>query len=102
MAHGLTTIGNPDDGFTSVEIELDGEYAGRVFELESGWYVQMVALERLADPAVVDAIIAAKERLIRYVNRKGGDFPADATRGGISLWLMQRDDGEGFTVSTDV
>src|SRR5436305_431658 len=95
----LTTTGNPDDGFTAVEIEIDGEYVGRVFELASGWYVQFDEPERLRDAKCVEAVLAAKEHLLHYVNRKGGDFSEDASRAGVSLWLMQRDDGKGFTLT---
>jgi hypothetical protein len=98
MAYGLTTVGSSDDGFTSVEIELDGEYVGRVYELESGWYVHLSTFEHLSDPEFITAVVAAKASLLHYVNRKGGD-PTGATRAGMSLWLLQRDDGGGFTVS---
>ena len=98
MSYGLTTVGNPDDGFTSVEIELNGEYAGRVFELDSGWYINLPMIERLSEPECIEAVAAAKARLLHYVNRKGGTFPTDATRAGVSLWLMQRDDGGPFTM----
>ena len=98
MAFELTTIGAVDDGFTSVEFAVDGEYIGRVFELESGWYVHILAIERLAEPECMRAVAAAKERLLHYVNRKGGEFPPDASRAAVSLWLMQRDDGGVFNV----
>ena len=39
MPYKHTIVGNPDDGFTSAEIEDDdGVYRGRVFELDDGWY----------------------------------------------------------------
>jgi hypothetical protein len=98
MPYGLTTTGNPDDGFTAVEIEIDGEYVGRVFELESGWYVHVQKPEDLQKSECVQAVLAAKERLLHYVNRKGGEFPEGTSRAAASLWLMQRDDGKGFTV----
>lgn len=100
MAYRLTTTGNPDDGFTAVEIEVDGAYVGRVFELESGWYVHVQQPEDLLNPECVQAVLAAKERLLHYVNRKGGELPEDTSRAAASLWLMQRDDGKGFTLPT--
>jgi hypothetical protein len=46
-----------------------------------------------------DASIAeAKERLIHYVNRLGTDPPEGLTLGGLSLWLMQKDDGTAFGI----
>ena len=97
----IVIAGRPDDGFTSAEVYADAEEQDlccRVFELESGWYVELNAPEALRDASLVEAIIEAKATLLHYVNRKGGVFPEDATPAGISLWLMQRDDGEGFTV----
>src|SRR4051794_29609158 len=99
MPYGLMTTGSPEDGFTAVEIEIDGEYAGHVFELESGWYVHVQKPEALQGPEFIQAVLAAKERLLHYVNRKGGDFPEGTSRAGASLWLMQRDDGKGFTLA---
>lgn len=98
MPYDLTTVGNPDDGFTSIEIEIDGQYVGRVFELESGWYVHVQKPEDLLNPECIQAVLAAKEGLLHYVNRKGGEFPEGTTRAAASLWLMQRDDGKGFTL----
>ncbi len=97
MPYGLTTTGNPDDGFTSVEIEIDGQYVGRVFELESGWYVHVQEPDDLLKPECVQAVLAARDELLHHVNRKGGDLPQGASRAAASLWLMQRDDGKGFT-----
>jgi hypothetical protein len=48
----------------------------------------------------VEDIVAAKAELLHYVNRKGADFAdGEWTAAGISLWLMQRDDGKGFTIN---
>ncbi len=101
MSYTHTIAGNPDDGFTSAEIEnSSGDYLGRIFELEDGWYVHVDELELLRDPALLDAALRAKSDLLHYVNRKGADFSGgEWTRAGVSLWLMQRDDGKGFTVS---
>jgi len=69
-----------------------------VFELESGWYVHMDKPEDLLRPECLEAILAAKEQLLHYVNRKGDEFPDGTTRAGGCLWLMQRDDGKGYTL----
>ena len=101
MKYTHTVVGNPDDGFTSAEIEdSSGVYLGRIFELDDGWYVHIDDLEGLRDPAFHDAILRAKSDLVHYVNRKGADFSeGNWSRAGASLWLMQRDDGKGFTIS---
>jgi hypothetical protein len=98
MAFQMTVTGALSDGFTAVEIESDDEFVGRVFELEAGWYVELREPEKLLDDEVVKAVLAAKERLLRYVNRKGTGMPEGMTVAGASLWLMQRDDGKGFTI----
>ena len=79
-------------------VYLNGEYVGRVFELEAGWYVHLQKPEDLLKPGCVQAVLAARERLLHYVNRKGGEFPEGTSRAAASLWLMQRDDGKGFTL----
>ena len=103
MSFTHTIIGNPDDGFTSAEIEDEaGNYLARVFELTDGWYIHLDEPERLRNSTLIDAVVAAKAELLHYVNRKGADFSqGEWTRGGASLWLMQRDDGKGFTIDTD-
>ena len=98
MAYGVTVTGNPDDGFTSAEIEIDGDYLGRVFELTDGWYVNLAEPERLRDAECVAAVLAAKAALLPYVNRRGFEVPEGMTRGAVSLLLMQREDGKGFTL----
>lgn len=102
MLYKHTIVGNPDNGFTSAEIEDEaGTYVGRLLELEDGWYIHVAQPERLIDREVVEAVVAAKSELLHYVNRKGADFSErEWTRAGASLWLMQRDDGKGFTIKT--
>ena len=95
-------VGNPDDGFTSAEIcDESDNYIGRLFELDDGFYVQVDQVEKLNDGKLLESLLLAKYTLQHYVNRKGADFSAEEwTREGISLYLMQRDDGEGFTVES--
>ncbi len=99
MQYKIQIIGNLDDGFTSAEIlETGGELAARVFELEAGWYVETEVLEKLRDQVLLEALLQARNKLLHYVNRKGGMKPEGLTRAGASLWLMQRDDGKGLTL----
>lgn len=102
MAYNRTIAGNPDDGFTSAELEdASGEFAGRVFQLEAGWYIACPNLDRLEDPEFVAVVLGAREELLHYVNRRGTHLPEGLTPAGASLWLMQRDDGKGFTMASD-
>ncbi len=96
MAIELTVTGAPSDGFTAVELERGEELIGRVFELEAGWYVELREPECLLEAEVVQAVLAAKQRLLLYVNRKGAGMPEGLSVAGASLWLMQRSDGKGF------
>jgi hypothetical protein len=102
VSYSFMVMGNPDDGFTSAELTVDGTMIGRVFELADGWYVHLAEPERLRDAELVRLILEAKEELSHYVNRKGAsEFPPDWSRAAASLWLMQRDDGKGFTLGPD-
>jgi hypothetical protein len=101
----IIVMGRPDDGFTSAEIySADDRDAilARVFELTSGWYFETTDLDDIKDGELVIAALAARDELMHYVNRKGAaEYPPDATQAAVSLWLMQRDDGKGFTLSND-
>lgn len=98
MAIELTVTGAPSDGFTAVELVRGDEFIGRVFELEAGWYVELRKPEKLLEAEVVQAVIAAKQCLLLYVNRKGDGIPEGLSVAGASLWLMQRSDGKGFSI----
>ena len=96
--YSFTVVGNPDDGFTSIEINgAEGNYVGRIFELEDGWYINLRDTNSLKDPTLVDAILEAQKELRHYVNRKGAKTQDASTIGNASLRLMQRDDGKGFS-----
>jgi hypothetical protein len=97
MTFQMTVTGSPNDGFTAVEIESGNELIARVFELGAGWYVELSEPEKLLDSEVVRAVLAAKERLLPYVNRTGDGMPDGLTAAGASLWLMQRDDGHSLS-----
>ncbi len=101
MKYEFMICGVVDDGFTSAEIsEPDAEGVARVFESQNGWYVETDRLERLREPAFVEALLQARDELLHYVNRKGGEPPEGTSRAAFSLWLMQRDDGKGFSVGS--
>jgi len=97
MAIQLTVTGQPFDGFTAVELERGEELIGRVFELVTGWNVELRELERLLEPEVIQAVLAAKQRLLVYVNRTGAGMPDGLSVAGASAWLMQRSDGKGLS-----
>jgi hypothetical protein len=98
LKYEIQIVGSVDDGFTSAEISEEGsDSLVRVFELERGWYVECNQLERLRQPELLDAVLRAPDELLHFVNRKGGEPAPDTSRAEFSLWLMQRDDGKGFS-----
>ena len=46
-----------------------------------------------SDPAFNKALNDARSGLLRYVNRRGDSPPPGLTAAGLSLWLMEKDDG---------
>ena len=98
MPYRRFIVGGVSDGFTSAEIENEAqEVVGRVFETEAGWCVECDPLDKLQDAEFMEAALAARDELLHYVNRTGAGMPEGLTVAGASLWLMQRDDGKGFT-----
>lgn len=96
MAVEITITGGWADGFTAAELARDGRILGRVFELQTGWHVQLEELELLRDTAVVSAMLEGRDKLRHYVNRTGAGMPEGLSAAAASMWLMQRDDGKGF------
>ena len=89
----IAVCGNVDDGFTSAEVAAaDGTIRARVFELDSGWYVEADDLGALRDGAFVEGVLRARDALLPYANRRGGPPPEGLTDAGYSLWLLERHD----------
>jgi hypothetical protein len=87
----ILIIGDPQDGFTSATIDdNEGNYVGRVFELDDGWYIHLEDVNILEEIEVRKLIQEAKTKLMKYPNRKGAEFPEDMTAGAISLWLLEK------------
>jgi hypothetical protein len=81
LNYEIQIMGIVDDGFTSAEISEEGaDSPGRVFDLEQGWYVECGQLERLRKPELLDAVLRARDELLHFVNRKGGEPPPDTSR----------------------
>ena len=90
-----TVLGNVDECRTECEISDDtGNTVAIVYDALDGWHVDVLMApkhERLA--AFNDSVEAAKQSLLHYVNRVGSNPPQGTTAAGLSLWLMQKDDG---------
>jgi hypothetical protein len=63
-----------------------------LYEDDIGWQFEPTP-EGIALNLSNELIERAKSHLMRYVNRKGKNAPHDTTHGGLSLWLMLKDDG---------
>lgn len=99
-----TIITNLDECRTECEISDSDLTVAVVYEGRDGWHVNTLRSVKPDEHEDFDAsIAAAKERLSHYVNRFGIGVPQGLTLGGLSLWLMERDDGAalGFKSSED-
>jgi hypothetical protein len=94
----FTTIcSNVDDCRTECEISDDTATVAVVYEDHDGWHIETFRDLRSEERKDFDAsVAAAKQNLSRYVNRMGGNVPEGSTVGGISLWLMEKDDGSAL------
>src|SRR5215469_804194 len=90
-----TTLGNVSECRTECEIsDSTGAAIAVVYESSDGWHVTNFRALRDEELAEFSASVeAAKQSLSRYVNRMGSNRPEELTAGGLSLWLMQMDDG---------
>jgi hypothetical protein len=88
-------IGNVDECRTECEIADDtANTVAVVYDSDEGWHVIVVRQLRHEELEAFNEIVAAaKQSLSHYVNRRGGNAPEHTTRGTLSLWLMQKDDG---------
>jgi hypothetical protein len=93
-------LGNVDQGRTECEISDDTAAAvAVVYEGQDGWHVKTFRDFRAEELDEFNAIVAkAKENLSHYVNRTGSNPPEESTVGGLSLWLMEKDDGTGLGI----
>ncbi len=89
------TLGNVEDRRTESEIsDESGNCVAVVYEANDGWHVEMLATVSPEQTESFNRIVAeAKDGLSHYVNRLGNNPPPGVTGAGLSLWLMERDDG---------
>lgn len=94
------TLGNTDACRTEAEIsDGSGRTVAIVYEAEDGWHVEYFAEITPDERDGFDAVLEkAKSDLSHYVNRMGLDAPRNLTRGALSAWLMQKDDGTALGI----
>ncbi|HMI51246.1 MAG TPA: hypothetical protein VK525_07030 [Candidatus Saccharimonadales bacterium] len=88
--------GNPDTCRTEAEIADESRNrVAVVYEDSDGWHTQVLDDRVEQASSSFNALIEnAKEVLSHYVNRRGDKVPTQLkTRGQLSLWLMEKDDG---------
>src|SRR6267154_3488336 len=89
-------VGNVDTGRTEAEIaDETGNRLAVVYEDSNGWHTEILddRIEQIS-PSFDALIENAKDVLSHYVNRRGDNVPSQLkTRGQLSLWLMEKDDG---------
>lgn len=94
-----TIITNLHECRTECEISDHSSVVALVYEGHDGWHVNSLRPVSADEREDFEARIAeAKERLVHYVNRLGTDPPVGLTLGGLSLWLMQKDDGTAMGI----
>lgn len=92
-------IGSVTDVRTEAEISwtTDGseDVVAVVYETHVGWMTQVYneALAAQAERDFSDAVEAARETLLSYVNRLGDNQPDGLSPAGLSLWLLEKADG---------
>jgi hypothetical protein len=87
---------------TECEISDNSSVVAIVYEGRDGWHVNGLRSISADESEDFNANIRdAKERLSHYVNRFGEDVPEELTLGGLSLWLMQKDDGTAMGIRLD-
>jgi hypothetical protein len=94
-----TVFTNLDECRTECEVSDKISVVAVVYEGRDGWHVSRLRIVSADERQDFDASPAeAKERLSHYVNRFGENVPDGLTRAGLSLWLMQKDDGTAMGV----
>src|SRR5579862_4841591 len=96
----ISICGDVTKGYTVAEISFGKQPVAFVFETSDGWQIDFCAVEAtcFALDSFLSAVTAARERLSRYVNRRGQSPPEGLSAAGFSLWLMQKNDGTAMGV----
>ena len=103
--YAVSILGNVQRCRTEAEVAClltDGSSVeiATIFETASGWQVE-IHNEELAKELgnlLYAAIEEAKEGLRHYVNRLGENPPEGLTAAGLSLWLMEKEDGTAMGI----
>lgn len=98
----ITVLGNVNNRRTEAEIlwrtDTVEECVAIVFETRDGWQLDVHNQQR-ADTlgtAIEAAVTKAQKRLSDYVNRLGDNIPDGLTAAGLSLWLLEKSDGDAM------
>jgi hypothetical protein len=98
--YSVTVLGNVEECRTEAEVSRDGQLAAVVYEGSDGWHTEIISSQLTQPQSDFDAAVnTARETLSHYVNRLGTNPPHNLARGGLSLWLMMKDDGTAMGIS---
>ena len=98
----IQILGNVETCRTEAEIYIAApdqdadELWAILYESHDGWRVNFFGdseIRQVPLEAVHAMLRDAQERLSHYVHRCGDKVPSGLTEAGLSLWLMERDDG---------
>ena len=102
----INFLGNVSDCRTEAEVSLrhspsnTDPLCALVYEGESGHVVEWFgSAGESKSPGLTAAVEDAKLGLLNYVNRRGLNPPEGLTRAGLSLWLLEKEDGTAMGVS---
>ena len=95
----IQVVGVVDDGYTSAEVYYGDALVAVVYELATGWKVDLIEAARGMDfGEFIKTLHRAQTLLGEFVNRRGENPPEGLTRAGFSLWLMEKADGAAMGI----
>ncbi len=87
-------LGNVEACRTEAEITDEwGRLVAVLYEDETGWHCERTAEPMEEARALEEFVETVKADLSHYVNRCGTNPPPGLSRAGLSMWLMEKDDG---------
>jgi hypothetical protein len=95
----VVVVGNSQTCRTEAEVSRltatsGADFLAVVYESPDGWQVESDDPEVRGSGALRDSVlVAGREALEPYVNRRGDRPPEGLSVAGLSLWLMEKADG---------
>ena len=93
----ITIFGNVESGRTEAEVYRDGVCVAIVYEDAGGWHIEQ--LDDSQPQLSSEEVETAQDTLKVYINRCGVKPPSGLSAAGLSIWLMEKDDGTSMGVT---